>query len=134
MGSLSKIDCIGKISVQKLSWAGIETTDELLKRGATVRGRQIISGETGLSSKRILEWVDHVNLLRLKGIGEDYAILLNEAGVYSVIELAQSDPDTLSERIEHINREKNIVRRQPSLAVIKRWIKDAQQLPRLIEY
>jgi len=134
MVSLENVEGIGKISAQKLSWAGIESTDSLLERGATRRGRQIIAGETGLSSKRILEWVNRVDLFRIKGVGEEYADLLEAAGVDSVMELALRNPENLTEKIAEINQQKDLVRRQPSLKVVKRWITEAQKLPRVVEY
>lgn len=134
MVSLENVEGIGKISAQKLSWAGIESTDTLLERGATRRGRQIIAGETGLSSKRILEWVNRVDLFRVKGVGEEYADLLEAAGVDSVVELALRNPENLTEKIAEINQQKDLVRRQPSLKVVRRWITEAQKLPRVVEY
>lgn len=134
MVPLDKIEGIGKISAQKLSWAGIESAEALLERGATRRGRQVIAGETGLSGKRILEWVNHVDLFRIKGVGEEYADLLEAAGVDSVVELAHRNPKSLAKRIKEINQKKKLVRRQPSLKVITRWVKEAQKLPRVVEY
>jgi predicted flap endonuclease-1-like 5' DNA nuclease len=134
MVPLEKVEGIGKISAQKLSWAGIESTDALLERGATRRGRQVIAGETGLSSKRILEWVNHVDLFRIKGVGEEYAELLEEVGVKNMMELAHSSPENLAERIAQVNEARNLVRRQPSLKVVKRWVKEAQKLPKIVEF
>ena len=131
---LAKIKRIGKISSQKLKWAGIDTVEILLERGSTRRDRQIIAGETGISSKRILEWVNHVDLFRISGVGEDYTLLLEAAGVNTILELSQRDPEELTVSIAFINQEKDLVRRQPSLAVVKRWVKEAKKLPQLIEY
>jgi predicted flap endonuclease-1-like 5' DNA nuclease len=134
MVSLAKIKRIGKISSQKLKWAGIDTVEILLERGSTRRDRQIIAGETGISSKRILEWVNHVDLFRISGVGEDYALLLEAAGVNTILELSQRDPEELTVSIAFINQEKDLVLRQPSLAVVKRWVKESKKLPQLIEY
>jgi predicted flap endonuclease-1-like 5' DNA nuclease len=134
MVSLANIKGIGKISSQKLKWAGIETVETLLERGATRRDRQIIAGETGISSKRILVWVNHVDLFRIKGVGDDYALLLEAAGVNNVLELSCRDPEELTARIAAINKAKDLVRRQPSLPVVKRWVKEAKKLPWTIEY
>jgi len=134
MVPLEKVEGIGKISAQKLSWAGIESAETLLERGATRRGRQVIAGETGLSSKRILEWVNHVDLFRIKGVGEEYAELLEEVGVKNMMALAHSSPENLAEKIAQVNEARNLVRRQPSLKVIKRWVKEAQKLPQIVEF
>lgn len=133
MTSLSNIEKIGEINAQKLSWAGVETAESLLSRGATRRDRLILAGETGLSSKRILEWVQHLDLYRINGVGEDYALLLEAVNVRSVSELAQQDPALLAERIDLVNQEMEIVQRQPSLKVVKRWVREAKKLPSVVE-
>lgn len=133
MVSIKQIAGIGEISARKLAWAGIESADELLERGATARGRRKIAGETGLSSKRILDWVNHVDLFRISGVGEDYAVLLEDAGVNTVAELARRDPERLRQILESVNDEKSIVKRLPSVDRLSEWIKEAQKLPRKVE-
>ena len=134
MASLKNVEGIGEISAQKLSWAGIETTEKLLERGATRRGRQVIAGETGLSSKRILEWVNHVDLFRIKGVGEEYADLLEAAGVDTVAELARRNPERLAQKLEEANQNENLVRRVPSSKVVAGWVEEAKKLPRIVKY
>jgi len=133
MASLANIDRIGEINAQKLSWAGVETTESLLEKGSTRRDRLVLAGETGLSSKRILEWVQYIDLFRINGVAEDYAELLEAVDVHSINELAHQDPELLAERIKMVNEQKQLVQRQPSLKVVKRWVKEAQQLPKIIE-
>ena len=133
MASLANIDRIGEINAQKLSWAGVETTESLLEKGSTRRDRLVLAGETGLSSKRILEWVQYIDLFRINGVAEDYAELLEAVDVHSINDLAYQDPELLAERINRVNEEKQLVQRQPSLKVVKRWVKEAKQLPKIIE-
>lgn len=133
MVSLANIESIGAINAQKLGWAGVESTDALLERGAARRDRLMLAGETGLSSKRLLEWVNHIDLYRINGIGEDYAELLEAVGVYSLEELALQDPELLAERIEIINQQRDLVQRQPSLKVVTRWVREAKKLPKIVE-
>lgn len=134
MVSIKHIAGIGEISARKLAWAGIDSAQELLERGATPRGRRKIAGETGLSSKRILDWVNHVDLFRIPGVGEDYAVLLEDAGVDTILELARRDPEHLRRILESVNEEKSIVKRLPSVDRLSEWIKEAQKLPRKVEY
>lgn len=134
MVSLKEVEDIGEISSRKLKWAGIESADALLERGATPRGRRKIAGETGLSSKRILEWVNHVDLFRISGVGEEYAVLLEEAGVDSVVEMSRRDPEQLRRILESVNEEKEIVKRLPSVDRLSEWIKEARKLPRIVNY
>ncbi|MFO8036227.1 MAG: DUF4332 domain-containing protein [Anaerolineales bacterium] len=134
MVSIKDVEGIGEISARKLRWAGIETTEALLERGATPRGRRKIAARTGLSSKRILEWVNHVDLFRIPGVGEEYAELLEKAGVDTVVELSHRAPGKLREKIEIINDEKQLVRRLPSEARLGEWIEEAKKLPRIVKY
>lgn len=134
MVSIKDVEGIGEISARKLRWAGIETTETLLERGATPRGRRKIAARTGLSSKRILKWVNHVDLFRIPGVGEEYAELLEKAGVDTVVELSRRDPGKLREKIEIINDEKQLVRRLPSEARLGEWIEEAKKLPRVVKY
>ncbi len=134
MGSVKDVEGIGEISARKLRWAGIETTEVLLERGATPRGRRKIAAQTGLSSKRILEWVNHVDLFRIPGVGEEYAQLLEEAGVDTVVELSHRDPAKLREKIEVVNEKRQLVRRLPSESRLGEWIDEAKKLPRIVKY
>lgn len=134
MTPIDKIEGIGPVYAAKLREIGITTVEELLQRGATRRGREEIAEQTGISPALILEWVNHADLFRIKGISEEYADLLEEAGVDSVPELAQRNPENLYQRLVEVNQEKNLVRRLPSLDQVRDWIEQAKQLPRVIEY
>lgn len=67
-------------------------------------------------------------------MGEEYADLLEEAGVDTVPELAQRNPANLYQRLVAINREKNLVRRLPVQSQVDSWVKEAKGLPRVITY
>jgi ribosomal protein S13 len=91
--------------------AGIRTTEALLKACATPTGRQEVANKTGISHKLILEWANLADLMRIKGIGEEYSDLLEEAGVDTVKELKVRVPANLLEKMAEINHEKHLVRR-----------------------
>ncbi len=134
MAKLSVIEGIGEVYAQKLKEAGIATTEALLKKGSTRKGRKEIAEKTGISESMILNWVNHVDLFRIKGIGPEYAQLLEVAGVNTVLELAQRNPDNLFKTLQEVNAQKKLVRRLPTLNQIKDWIEQAKKLPRIIEY
>ena len=90
--------------------------------------------KTNISEKLILEWVNLSDLMRIKGVGEEYSDLLEEAGVDTVIELSRRNPDNLYAKMIEINEEKKLVRRTPTLDAINDWVEQAKQLPRKIEY
>ena len=134
MAKLVEVEGIGEAYAQKLRDAGIATTDVLLKQGATPKGREEIAEKTGISAKLILEWVNHIDLFRIKGVGEEYADLLEAAGVDTVPELAQRNPENLYEKLLEVNQEKKLVRRPPSQTQVSDWVGQANKLPRAITY
>jgi predicted flap endonuclease-1-like 5' DNA nuclease len=89
---------------------------------------------TGISDKLILEWTNLADLFRIKGVGEEYADLLEEAGVDTVVELATRKPENLVAKMAEVNESKKLVRRLPVLSQVEDWVAQAKQLPRVIEY
>ena len=134
MAKLSHIEGIGDAYSAKLEAAGITSTDQLLQAGSTPAGRKELAEKTGLSSSVILEWVNHVDLYRIKGIGSEYADLLEAAGVDTVPELAQRNPENLYKKMLEVNAEKKLVRRPPSADQVADWVAQAKELPRVIQY
>jgi predicted flap endonuclease-1-like 5' DNA nuclease len=134
MAKLTTVEGIGETYAEKLHNAGIATTGALLKKGATPQGRQALAEETGISDKLILEWINHADLFRIKGVGEEYADLLEEAGVDTVPELAQRNPANLHAKLREVNAAKKLVRRLPTAAQVTEWTEQAKALPRVINY
>ena len=131
---IKKIEGIGSTYAEKLMSAGIKTADALLQAGKTEKGREDLAQKTAISSKLILEWVNLADLLRIKGVGEEYSDLLEEAGVDTVAELAKRVPENLHAKILEVNNEKKLVRRPPPLKNVKKWVEEAKKLPRVVEY
>jgi predicted flap endonuclease-1-like 5' DNA nuclease len=134
MAKVMTIEGVGEVYAQKLEAAGIKGTEALLEAGKTPRGRQELAEKTGISHKLILEWVNHVDLFRIKGVAEEYSDLLEEAGVDTVPELAQRRADNLFEKLQAVNAEKKLVRRLPTLKQVGDWIEQAKGLPRVVTY
>lgn len=134
MTKLIDVEGIGEVYAQKLKEAGIATAEALLEMGATPGGRKEIAEKAGISDSLILEWVNHVDLFRIKGVGEEYADLLEEAGVDTVPELAQRNPENLLAKMTTVNEEKKLVRRLPVLSQVTDWVEQAKQLARVITY
>jgi len=134
MAKIIDVEGIGEVYTKKLVDAGVRTTQALLNQGATSNGRQEISQKTGISETLILEWVNHVDLYRIKGVGSEYSDLLEEAGVDTVMELAQRNPNNLFQKIVEVNQEKKLVRRLPVLSQVTDWVAQAKKLPRAVHY
>jgi predicted flap endonuclease-1-like 5' DNA nuclease len=134
MAKLAEIEGVGPVYQQKLNAAGVATTAALLEKGATQKGRKEISEKSGISDGLILQWVNHVDLYRIKGVGSEYADLLEAAGVDTVPELAKRNAQNLVEKMTATNEEKKLVRRLPILSQVENWIEQAKVLPRVITY
>jgi predicted flap endonuclease-1-like 5' DNA nuclease len=131
---IQEIEGVGPTYAAKLSGAGVLTTEHLLERGGSPSGREALANETGQSHDQILEWVNHVDLMRINGVGSEYADLLEAAGVDSVPELARRNAANLAAGLESTNASKNLVRRVPSETVVAGWIAEARTLPRLVTH
>src|SRR3989338_6809578 len=92
---LTKIEGIAKIQAGKLRKTKVRNTAQLLKKGATPQGRKDLAKKSRISPKLILKWVNMCDLLRVKGIGEEYSELLERAGVDTVPEIKQRNAEKL---------------------------------------
>ena len=132
--SIMDLEGIGPVYAEKLNAINIYKTSDLLKAGATPEGRSELVAKLGVSDKLVLEWVNMSDLLRIRGVGEEYSDLLEEAGVDTVVELAKRVPENLHARLRDVNAEKHLVRRAPTLKEVTRWVEEAKTLPRRVEY
>jgi predicted flap endonuclease-1-like 5' DNA nuclease len=131
---LEYIEGIGAVYAGKLSENGINTPLELLREGAAPEGRKAIAKRTEISGLLILEWINHIDLYRIKGVGSEYADLLEESGVDTVMELAHRNPENLFEKMSSVNEVKQLVRKLPAQNQVVDWIEQAKELPRVIHY
>ena len=134
MAKLEKIEGIGDVYAGKLRAGGIATIEALLEAGASPKGRKDLAEKTGIGDALILEWVNLADLFRIKGIGEEYSDLLEEAGVDTVPELAQRNADNLYAKMAEVNAEKNLVRKLPAASQVAGWVKQAKALDRVVTY
>jgi predicted flap endonuclease-1-like 5' DNA nuclease len=134
MPTITDIEGIGEAYAVKLRQAGVSTTESLLQKGGTPKGRQELAKATGFSARTILEWVNRADLYRVNGIGAQYSDLLEAAGVDTVVELASRKPEALLEALAKVNEQKNLVNLMPGLSRVEAWVKHARSLKRVVEY
>jgi len=134
MASIEQISGIGPVYGERMRSLGIQTTEALLRAGATPEGRQELAEKIGVSADTILKWVNRADLMRIVGIGEQYSDLLEVAGVDTVLELARRNPENLHKKLAEVNTEKRLVRRMPNQDMVANWIEQAKSLERAVSY
>ena len=134
MTKLNYVEGIGEVYAQKLRDASIGSIEHFLKQGSTPSGRKDIAEKSGISEKLILEWINHCDLFRIKGVAEEYSDLLEEAGVDTVVELAQRNAANLFQKMGEVNVAKKLVRKMPTENQVAGWIAQAKKLPRILHY
>lgn len=131
---IQEVEGIGPAYATKLAEAGITHTDKLLEACKTKKGRKDMAETTGISEKQILKWTNMVDLFRIKGVGGEYAELLEAAGVDTVKELKHRNAVNLAAKMIEINEQKKLTRRVPNAEMVEGWVNQAKELPGMIEY
>lgn len=134
MAQIEDIEGIGPQYAEKLKAAGISSVEKLLEAGATAKGRDEIATQTGISNKLILTWVNHADLFRIKGVAGQFSELLETAGVDTVPELAQRNPENLQAALAKTNEEKKLAKTTPSVSQVTHWVEEAKTLPKVVQH
>lgn len=129
-----EIEGIGDVYAEKLTSAGVKTTEELLEKAATKKGREKLAEETGIPEKLILKWANHADLFRIKGVAGQFAELLEAAGVDTVKELRHRVAVNLHAKLVEVNEAKNLCNRVPSESEIEKMIDQAKELDPKMTY
>lgn len=131
---VEKIEGVGPKYADMLSKAGITNTKQLLDKAATRKARKELATTTGVDETLILKWANMSDLMRIKGVGEEFSELLEIAGVDTVKELAKRRPDNLRQAMVDANTKRKLVRQLPSLAQLESWVKQAKEMPPMMSY
>lgn len=132
--TIEHIEGIGGAYGTKLREAGIASTSALLKAAAEPKGRQQLAQQTGIDPARILHWANMADLMRIKGVGKQYAELLEAAGVDTVKELKTRNAANLAKRMAEVNAQKKLTRAVPAESMVARWVVEAGTMPPLLTY
>ncbi|MEE4178346.1 MAG: DUF4332 domain-containing protein [Bacteroides sp.] len=131
---IEDLEGVGPALGEKFRAAGVNNTDGLLEHAKTKKQRKELAEKTGISEEKVLKFANMVDLYRIKGIGSEFAELLEAAGVDTVPELGQRNAENLTKKMEEVNLEKKLVRRTPALKEVEDWVAQAKELPRALEY
>lgn len=132
--SVADIEGVGEKFAAKLAEAGIRTTADLLRECADPKGRKATAEKTGFDAAKLLKWANMADLMRLKGVGGEFAELLEAAGVDTVKELKQRDPENLAAKLAEVNEARKLVRRVPGVQSVGGWIEEAKSTEPILTY
>jgi predicted flap endonuclease-1-like 5' DNA nuclease len=131
---IQEIEGIGPAFAEKLAAANITSTDDLLSLCCTPKGRKEVAEKTALTESQLLKWSNMADLMRISGIGPEYAELLEAAGVDTVKELKNRNSDNLAAAMQEINEKKKLTRAVPAPTVVAKWVESAKATQPKITY
>lgn len=125
---IDEIEGIGASYAAKLAEAGIDSTDDLLEKCGAKKGRVAVAEATGISEKLILTWANMADLMRVKGVGRQFAELMHAAGVDTIKELRTRNAENLAAKIEEVNAAKALAKATPVASQVQDWIDAAKEM------
>ena len=132
MASISAIRAIDQREATRLRKGRVRTTEALLSEASTRKGRSSISKRTGIPTSDLLAWAQQADLMRVGGIGSEYADLLSASGVETIKTLRRRNAANLMTALEQVNTKKRIVQRLPTIEMVHGWIDSAAQLEPIV--
>ncbi|MDK1018826.1 MAG: DUF4332 domain-containing protein [Actinomycetota bacterium] len=122
MASISSIRSISHRHATKLRKSKVRTTESLLEQASTRKGRSGVSERTGIPTADLLRWAHQADLMRVRGIGSEYADLLAAVGVDTMKLLRRRNAENLIGVMTHINTRRRLVQRLPTVEMVQGWI------------
>ena len=107
---------------------GISTTEALLELCTTDAGIERICTCVELDENTVRNWGTMADLMRIKGLGGQWAELMWRAGVHSVQDLAGREITALRARMREVNEEEHRVAELPGEKRVSRFIEEAGHL------
>lgn len=129
---ITDVEGIGPAFAEKLAAVDIKTTDDFLEHCADKKGRAAVAEKTGISEKNILTWANQADLMRISGVGSQYAELLQATGVDTVKELRTRNAENLAAALNEKNAEKKLTKGSANTTTVEGWIAQAKEMePRI---
>jgi len=128
MARIDQVAGVDQRQATKLRKAGVRTGLALAEQASTRRGRTEVAKATGISPKDLQLWVHHADLLRVRGVGSEYAELLVAAGVDTLRDLRRRNPTALLAKVIGLNGSLRVVDRLPTESMVEGWIVAAGDL------
>ena len=126
---IEELPGLSEEQVIQLKACGIDTTEELLKKGKTPQLRQELANQLQISLQYVRKWVALADLARIPSVGCQYCGLLLHGGIASVSQLSQTRIQRLRQQILRL-QVATMQRRDlcPSVGLVKKWIEEGRSL------
>lgn len=128
MARIDQVAGINHKAATKLRKFGVRTSNGLIDSATSRKGRSELAAETGIDPRDLQQWINHAHLLRVKGVGAEYAELLVAAGVDTVRDLRRRNPTALLAKIIGLNGSSKVVQRLPTEGMVEGWIESAKEI------
>ena len=119
---------VTKRVLEKLHQQDIKYTRHLLEHGRTHQLREILASNSGLSLSFITHLVYQADLMRLKAVGGQLALLLLHVGITTCQTLQHQQAEHLHRRLTLLNERDHIVWGTPKVVQVRSWINEAKLL------
>ncbi len=126
---LVAVPSISAATAANLHGADVKSVGALQEKAATAEGRAAIASAAGLTRADVDAIAYDLDLGRVRGLGRKSVSLLKAAGVSSVGDLAEYEPEELAGLLVTTNEEAHIVEHMPSVDTLAYWIEQARELP-----
>lgn len=117
-------------SEKALKSAGINEISDLL----TIKQKDVaaLAKKAGVTVKNLDKWIEIADLMRIKGVGEEYSEALNRIGIDSVKEFRNRNAASTLQKFQEMDKKTpNVLRRLPTEKMISKWITHAKRLPNI---
>jgi hypothetical protein len=118
---MSEFHGIDKADLAKLSTAGIENTDDLMKAWGDKEKRGDLVTSTGISEEHFMKLASMARLGRIKGMDLHHLDVLVAAGIDGPKKLFSYTAETLGKHLNEVAAEKKIAGPLPTSADIAAW-------------
>lgn len=122
------VEGIGPIYAEKLQQIGVRTTDRLCYEDAGT-----LAGRLEVPERTVLIWQHMSELMKVSGIGKQYAEALARAGVEGIGELKRRSPAAIADQVNAYldNLETNVLGQHITARRIEGWQKKAKPMRRV---
>jgi predicted flap endonuclease-1-like 5' DNA nuclease len=126
--AIEEVEGIGTGFGKRLRSEGIRTTGALLALGDSSETLDRLAGLCGVPTETVRGWFNMADLLRVPGVGGQWAELLWRCEIVGVDALSGREADALLERMKEVNARENRAPELPGLEGVRRWIEEAGRM------